>query len=244
MTAKSKQHCYKEKDYCFILQPKVDSQGSKIPFRDYRWIVPFVVQKTLSNNNYIVRRSNTKKTQILHHIRLKNFVANAPIENKHKEEVLQVDEEIVIPQVDLYTVSWEADFEYELFEPRVDNWPDAASRLPNDATNGGRDNYVTEDERCSTNGDKRRSDERNENDVIENEITPRPTSRQDATSPLNESPSGTEYENDVNNDLQSTEIASNGGANITVLGISENEKSEETAILEKALHNGNLQQKG
>ena len=27
-----------KKDYCFILQPKYDSQASKVPFREYRWI--------------------------------------------------------------------------------------------------------------------------------------------------------------------------------------------------------------
>ena len=38
-----------EKEYGFVLQPKADSQGSKIPFRDYRWIGPFIVQKVLTN---------------------------------------------------------------------------------------------------------------------------------------------------------------------------------------------------
>ena len=68
----------KEKDYCFVLQPKADNQASKIPFREYRWIGPFVVQTVLSNDNYFVRRLNTNKTQILHRIRLKKFVPNAP----------------------------------------------------------------------------------------------------------------------------------------------------------------------
>ena len=27
-----------EKDYRFVLQPKADSQASKIPFREYRWV--------------------------------------------------------------------------------------------------------------------------------------------------------------------------------------------------------------
>ena len=35
-------------DYCFILQPLADNQGSKIPFRDNRWIGPFVIQKSPS----------------------------------------------------------------------------------------------------------------------------------------------------------------------------------------------------
>ena len=30
----------KKADYVFILQPKADHQGSKIPFTDFRWIGP------------------------------------------------------------------------------------------------------------------------------------------------------------------------------------------------------------
>ena len=179
-----------EKDYCFILQPKADSQGSKIPFRDYKWIGPFVVQKVLPNNNCKVRRLNTNKTQILHRIMLKIFVLNAPLKNKYIEEKLQPDEEIVISKDDLYTISWLSDFEYELFEPRNDNWPDAATRLPNDAASGVVEYYVTEDERCSANENECSSDERNENDVTENKTGQRPACRREATSLLIESPSG------------------------------------------------------
>ena len=45
--------------------------------------------------------------------------------------------------------------------------------------------------------------------------------------PLNESPSGTENENDVTNELKSDENVPKRGADITVPGISENENSEE-----------------
>ena len=159
-----------EKDYCFVLQPKTDSQGSKIPFRDYRWIGPFIVQKVLPNNNYIVRHLNTNKTQILHRIRLKKFVPIAPLEGNYNEEKLQPDEEIVIPQDDLYTISWEVNFDYELFETRKYNWPDTATRLPNDAASGEMDYHVTEDERSSVTGSARSSERWNEKDVNENEI--------------------------------------------------------------------------
>ena len=80
---KAKAAPLKEKDYCSVLQPKADSQASKIPFREYKWIGPFVVQTVLSNDNYIVRRLNTNKTQILHRIGLKKFVPNAPSEDKY-----------------------------------------------------------------------------------------------------------------------------------------------------------------
>ena len=123
----------KERVYCFVLQPKADSQASKIPFREYRWIGPYVVQKVLSNDNYIVRRINTNKTQILHCIRLKKFVPNGPLGDKYDGEKLQPDNVIVIPQDDLYTISWGVDFEYELFEPRKKigpTWPHAGRPTP------------------------------------------------------------------------------------------------------------------
>ena len=42
---KAKASPLKEKDYYFILQPKADHQGSKIPFRDFRWIGPLHSRK-------------------------------------------------------------------------------------------------------------------------------------------------------------------------------------------------------
>ena len=34
----------KKADYVFILQPKADHQGSKIPFTDFRWIGPYIIE--------------------------------------------------------------------------------------------------------------------------------------------------------------------------------------------------------
>ena len=76
---KAKASPLKEKDYCFILQPKADHQGSKIPFRDFRWIGPYIKEKVLPNHNYIVRRLNTNKTQILHRIRLRKYNPEKPL---------------------------------------------------------------------------------------------------------------------------------------------------------------------
>ena len=174
-----------------------------------------------------MRRLNTNKTQILHRIRLKKFVPNAPLEDKYEEEKLQPDEEIVIPQDDLYTISWEADFEYELLEPKTNDWPHTATRLPQDAANGEVDYYVTENESSSVNESERSSERMNDNDVNENEVRPRSASNRDASSPLDETPRGTENQNDVTNDLENAEIASERGVDITVPGISENGKDEE-----------------
>ena len=126
---KAKAAPLKENDYCFVLQPKADHQESKIPFRDYRWVGPFKVQKILPNENYIVRRITTNKTQILHRICLKKFVPNQPLEDNFREQRLQPDEEFVIPQDDLYIITWETDFGEQLVTRGHDPIP---TSLPND----------------------------------------------------------------------------------------------------------------
>ena len=226
---KAKAAPLKENDYCFILQPKADSQASKIPFREYRWIGPFVVQTVLSNDNYIVRRLNTNKTQILHRIRLKKFVPNAPLEDKYEGEKLQPDNEIVIPQDDLYSISWEVDFEYDLFEPRKENWTDVATRRPTDTEDGSADHYVIENERSNASENESCSERINEDDVTENEIWPTKKNNSDESSPLNETPYENDNQNDVTNDFKNTESVSNRGADITVPGISEKESFEENS---------------
>ena len=52
---KAKAAPLKQNDYCFVLQLKADHQRSKIPFRDYLWVGPIIVQKMLPSENYIVR---------------------------------------------------------------------------------------------------------------------------------------------------------------------------------------------
>ena len=89
-----------QNDYCFILQPIADHQGSKIPFREYRWTGPYIVEKVLLNENYIVRKLNSNKTQILHRIRLRKYELNTVLQDIRPEGNLQPDDGIVIPQDD------------------------------------------------------------------------------------------------------------------------------------------------
>ena len=101
---KAKASTFKGKDYCFILQPKVDHQWSKIPFRDFRWVSPYLVQKVLPNNNYIIRKLNTNKTQILHRIRLRKYDPEKTPEVSCQEAQWHIDDNIIIPEDDLYTL--------------------------------------------------------------------------------------------------------------------------------------------
>ena len=112
---KAKASPLKKKDYCYILQPKANHQGSKLPFRGFRWIGPYLVEKVLPNNNYIVRKLKTKKTQILHRIRLRKYNPEKS-EVNYQEARWQIDYNIVLPQVDLYTLAWEAEFDGHLFD--------------------------------------------------------------------------------------------------------------------------------
>ena len=137
-TKKAKASPLKEKDYCFILQPKADHQGSKIPFRDFRWIGPYLVEKVLPNNNYILRKLNTNKTQILHRIRLRNYNPEKHPEDNYQEIQWQVDDNIVVPQDDLYTIAWEAEFGGHLFDipiiytdPNAIDFDDSHTQGPN-----------------------------------------------------------------------------------------------------------------
>ena len=98
-------------DYCFILQPLADHQGSKIPFREFRWTGPYIIEKVLPNENYVVRKLNTNKTQILHRIRLRKYTPNTDIRDVRPEGNLPADDEIIIPQDDLYIISWETEFD-------------------------------------------------------------------------------------------------------------------------------------
>ena len=113
-------------DFCFILQPLADHQGSKIPFREFRWIGPYVIEKILPNENYIVRKLNSNKTQILHRIRLRKYTPNTTLQDTRPEGNLQADDEIIIPQDDLYIISWESN---------IDDFPPSTEQqiIPNDS---------------------------------------------------------------------------------------------------------------
>ena len=50
-------------DNCFVLQLLADHQGSNIPFREFRRIEPYVIEKVVPNENIIIRKRRSKKTQ-------------------------------------------------------------------------------------------------------------------------------------------------------------------------------------
>ena len=112
----------KQADYVYILQPNADHQGSKIPFKNFRWIRPYIIEKLLRNNIYLVRKIGTKKTRILHRMRLRQFTPRQPIPDiPTTPREWQADPEVVITHDDLYARAWERDNDEPIFDSDYNN---------------------------------------------------------------------------------------------------------------------------
>ena len=113
---------FKQPDYVYILQPKADHQGSKFPFTDFRWIGSYFIEKVLPNNNYVVRKIGTNKTQILHRMKLRQF---KPRQRKPDTPVTprewQPDPEIIINHDDFYARAWECEYDEPIYDCDHDN---------------------------------------------------------------------------------------------------------------------------
>ena len=93
----------KEADYVYILQPTADHQGSKIPFTEFRLIGPYVIEKVLRSNNYLVRKIGTNKTQVLHRMRMRQFTPRQPpADITVKPQEYKSDPKVSLNHDDLY----------------------------------------------------------------------------------------------------------------------------------------------
>ena len=107
----------KEQQYVYVLQLKADHQGSKIPFADFQWIGSYIVEKALPNNNYLVRKLGTNKTQVLHRMRLRLFTPRQPIPDvQTTSKEWKPDPEATIKHDDLYARAWESEYETPIFD--------------------------------------------------------------------------------------------------------------------------------
>ena len=70
-----------EGNHVYILQPKADHQGTKIPFTEFRWVGPYIIARVLPNNNYVVRKIGTHRTQTLHRMRIRPFQPRTPLQD-------------------------------------------------------------------------------------------------------------------------------------------------------------------
>ena len=107
----------KEADYVYVLQPKADHQGSTIPFTEFRWMGPYFVEKVLPNNNYLVRKIGTDKTQVINRMRLRQFTPRQPpADIRVNAHEYKPDPELSINHDDLYARAWEHHYEQPIFD--------------------------------------------------------------------------------------------------------------------------------
>ena len=112
----------KEADYVYMLQPKADYQGTKIPFTEFRWIGPYIIEKVLPHNNNLVRKIGTNKTQVLHRMRKRQFTPRQPpADITVKPQEYKSDPEVSLNHDDLYARAWEYDFAQPIFDAANDN---------------------------------------------------------------------------------------------------------------------------
>ena len=78
---------------------------------------PYIVEKVLPNNNYLVRKFGTDKTQVLHRMRIRQFTPRQPPAdirvNSHEHKP---DPEVSINHVYLYARAWEHHYEQPIFD--------------------------------------------------------------------------------------------------------------------------------
>ena len=119
---KAKASKLKEADYVYILQPKADHQGSKIPFTEFRWMGPYIVEKVLANNNYLVRKTGTDKPQVLHRKQMRQFTPRQPpADIRVNPHEYKPDPEVSVNHDDLYARAWEHHYEQPIFDVEHDN---------------------------------------------------------------------------------------------------------------------------
>ena len=110
----------KEADYVYILRPK--AKGSKFPFTEFRWIGPYIIENVLPNNNYLLRKIGTNKTQVLHRMRMRQFTPRQPpVDIQVKPQEYKSDPEVSLNHDDLDARTWEYDFEQPVFDAENDN---------------------------------------------------------------------------------------------------------------------------
>ena len=100
----------KEAEYVYVLQPQTDHQGSTIPFREFRWLGPYIVENVLPKNNYLVRKIGTDKTQVLLRMRLRQLTPPQPITViRITPQEWKPDPEVSLKRNDLYARAWKCE---------------------------------------------------------------------------------------------------------------------------------------
>ena len=100
----------------------MDHQGSKSPFTDFRWTGPYIIEKVLPNDNYLVRKIGTNKTHLLHWMLMRQFTTREPpADIRITPQDYKPDPVVSLKHDDLYARAWEFDYEQPVFDAENKN---------------------------------------------------------------------------------------------------------------------------
>ena len=97
----------KEAACVYVLQLKADHRGSRFPPTEFQWLGPYIIEKVLPNNKNLRPKIGTNKTQVLQHMRMRQFTQSQPprdIRTTPKE--CRHDPEVSPKGDDLYARAW------------------------------------------------------------------------------------------------------------------------------------------
>ena len=119
---KAKTSKLKEADYVYVLQPKADHQRSNIPFTEFRWIGPYIIEKALPNNKYLVGKIGTNKTQVHHRMRMRQFTPrHPPPDIRFTPQEWKPDPKVTLKHDDLYSRARGYEDEKPIFDDENNN---------------------------------------------------------------------------------------------------------------------------
>ena len=107
----------KEEDYVYVLQGKTDHQKSENLFTEFRWIGPYIVGKFLPNNNYLLRKNDTNKMQVLHRMQMRQYMPRLSLPDiRITPQERKLDPEVSLKHDGLYARAWECEYEKPIFD--------------------------------------------------------------------------------------------------------------------------------
>ena len=91
-------------------EPKSRYTSDKNTLHEFHSVGTYKIEKVIPNNNYIVRRLGTNKTQLLHRIQLRIYISQAPLADNFVRETEWQKEDTHNTQDDLYAHTWDTKF--------------------------------------------------------------------------------------------------------------------------------------
>ena len=122
----------KEADYAYVLQPKLNHQGIKIPLTEFRWLGRDIIEKVLPNNNFLARKIGTNKTQVLHRMRMRQFTPRQPPPDiRMTPQAYKPDPDVSLKHNNLYAIAWECEYEQLIFDAEnINVTPHTSTEIP------------------------------------------------------------------------------------------------------------------